>query len=168
MEVKYMNIKIRQAKVDDKSTYVDLAVKLSKFNRENHDEKCKYDDFEQVIRAIRNNAEQTFDNMNGSILILIAELEDKPVGYALGRIFQQDEAADNGTGLMGLLDELFIENEARGFGLGSRLIDEVISWMKVKGVTRVKLHSYSWNNNARKLYEQKGFCEYVVSYEKFL
>lgn len=40
--------------------------------------------------------------------------------------------------------------------------------MKEKGVNRVKLHAYSWNNNAKKIYERNGFKEYAVSYEKFI
>jgi len=40
--------------------------------------------------------------------------------------------------------------------------------MKEQRVNRVKLHAYSGNNNAKKIYEQNGFKEYVVSYEKFI
>lgn len=163
-----MNIKIRRATDSDKNIFIDFTVKLSKFNRSNHSEECKYDDYESVLNSIRRKAEETFSNRNQNTLILIAELENKPVGYALGRIFQQDETSDNGTGLMGLLDELFVDDIARGFGLGQKLIDEIMEWMKKRGVNRVKLHAYSWNKHALKIYEKNGFKEYAVSYEKFI
>lgn len=163
-----MKVKIRQAIDSDKNTFVDFTVKLSKFNRRNHKNECKYDNYESVLNSIRRKAEETFNNRNEDTLILIAELENKPVGYALGRIFQQEETADNGTGLMGLFDELFVDNIARGLGIGQNLLDEIIMWMQKKGINRVKLHAYFWNNNAKKIYERNGFQEYAVSYEMFI
>jgi GNAT superfamily N-acetyltransferase len=163
-----MNIKLREAVEKDKNVFVEFTVKLSKFNRGNHSDECKYDDYESVLISIKNRAEEIFNNTSEDTLILIAELEGSPVGYALGKIFQQDETADNGTGFMGLFDELFIDNTARGYGIGQKLIDEMMKWMKDKGVNRVKLQAYSWNNNAKRIYEQNGFKEYAVSYEKFI
>ena len=76
--------------------------------------------------------------------------------------------AENGTGIMGLFDELYIDDMARGAGLGQNLLDETMKWMKEQGINRVKLHAYSWNDNAKRLYERNGFKEYVVSYEAFI
>ncbi|KJR44345.1 hypothetical protein UF75_5274 [Desulfosporosinus sp. I2] len=99
---------------------------------------------------------------------MIAEIDGIPLGYALGKIVEQEETADNGTGKMGLFDELFVDVSARGFGIGRKLIDNVTHWMEEKGISRIKLHAYSWNNNAKRLYEKYGFKEYAVSYEKFI
>ncbi len=163
-----MDIIIRKAIDSDKSFFVDFAVKLSEFNRSKHDQRCKYDDYQLVVTAIQEKAEETFCNRDEETLILIVELNGKPVGYSLGRIYEEDKTADNGTGKTGLFDELFLGKSARGFGLGQRLIDETIKWFKEKGIKRVKLHAYSWNNSAKKLYERNGFSEYAVSYEKFI
>lgn len=163
-----MEVKVRHAIDRDENIFIDFTVKLSKFNRSNHSDICKYDDCELIANSIQRKAEETFKNRNEDTLILIAELESKPVGYALGRIFQQDETADNGTGRMGLFDELFVDDLARGSGLGHKLLDETIKWMKEKGINRVKIHAYSWNNNAKRFYERNGFNEYAVSYETFI
>jgi GNAT superfamily N-acetyltransferase len=163
-----MKIEIRRALDTDKSIFIDFAVKLSKFNRNNHTNECKYDNYESVIDSIKSKAEETFISRNEDTLILIAELEGKPVGYALGKIFKEDITADNGTGRMGLFDELFLDDTARGLGLGQKLIDETITWIKEKKINRIKLHAYSWNNNAKRLYERNGFKEYAVSYETFI
>jgi GNAT superfamily N-acetyltransferase len=163
-----MKAKIRQAMDSDQEVFVEFAVKLSQFNRSNHSGDCKYDDYESVINAIRTNAQETFTKRNEDTLILIAEIAGKPAGYSLGRIFEQTAAADNGTGRMGLFDELFLDDSARGLGLGQTLIEETMNWMREKGINRVKLHAYSWNDHAKKLYERNGFQEYAVSYEKFL
>jgi GNAT superfamily N-acetyltransferase len=163
-----MQTSIRPALDSDKDSFIDFTVKLSKFNRNNHNSECKYDNYETIAELIKNKAEETFDNRNVNTLILIAELEGNPVGYALGRIYREDETADNGTGKIGLVDELFLEDIARGFGLGQRLLDETIKWIKQNNINRVKLHAYSWNSNAKKLYEKNGFKEYAVSYERFI
>lgn len=163
-----MRTEIRQATDRDKELFIDFTVKLSKFNRNNHNNECKYDNYEIVIDSIKRKAEETFVNRNEDTYILIAELEGNPVGYALGRIFEANTISDNGTGRMGLIDELFLDNSARGLGLGQKFIDQIINWMKEKKINRVKLHAYSWNCNAKRLYEKNGFTEYAVSYETFI
>ena len=163
-----MNLSIRKAENGDKEVFVDFALKLSVFTRGNHDEQCKYDDYANILKAIRKKAEETFLNRNDNTLILIAELGESPVGYLLGRIFQEEVTADNGTGRMGLLDELYIEKSAIGNGLGQKLIDEMMSWMKEKGIYRVKLQVYAWNQSAIKIYENNGFAPYVLGMEKYL
>jgi len=163
-----MEVIIRSAIESDKEIFIDFAVKLSDYNRANHYSECKYDNYEFVIDSIQRKAQETFHNRNEQIAIFIAELEGKPVGYALGRIFEEEVMADNGTGRMGLFDELFVDTVARGLGVGQKLIDKTISWMKEMGINRIKLHAYSWNNQAKRLYEKNGFREYAISYEIFM
>jgi len=163
-----MKVEIRQAIDSDRDIFIEYAVKLSNFNRNNHANECTYDNYESVINAIKKNAMETFNSRNDDTLILIAKLEGTPVGNALGRIFIENEAADNGTGRMGLFDELFLDDAARGHGLGQRLLDETVNWMKERGIKRIKLHAYSWNDQAKKLYARNGFKEYAVSYETFI
>lgn len=159
---------IRRALDKDINVFTDFVLQLSRFNRSNHKTECKYDDYELVRDSIRERAEETFCKRNENTLILIAEVDGVPMGYALGRIYEEEKTADNGTGLVGLFDELFVDDRARGLGIGKRLIDEVTLWMKEEGISRIKLHAYSWNENAKKLYEKYGFREYAVSYEKFI
>jgi len=168
MIMSFKDINIRQASEADKKLFIDFAVKLSNYNRQNHSDQCKYDDYDAVIAAIKKHAGETFDNKNEDTLIFIAELDGIPTGYALGRIFEESATADNGTGRMGLIDELFLDETARGLGLGKKLLTEIIHHMKELGITRIKLHAYSWNQNAVKLYENMGFKEYAVSYEQFI
>lgn len=161
-------ITIRQAECSDLEVFIEFSLKLARYNRNKHSETCKYDDFNQVLQAIKNKAESTFNNREDSTLVLFAELDKEPVGYALGRIVQEEETADNGTGKVGLFDELYVDEAARGIKLGQLLTEGVMTWMKSKGINRVKLHAYSWNTAARKLYERNGFMEYASSFEKFI
>lgn len=163
-----MTVFIRQARENDQYDFIELSGKLSRFNRERHVNACKTDDFRKVSKAIRARAEKTFLQRSDDILILMAEVEKKNCGYALARIIHENPWEDNGTGKMGLFDELYVDKSARGLGLGQKLIDEVMIWMKQREIVRVKLHAYSWNAHAIKIYESNGFREYAVSYEKFI
>lgn len=86
----------------------------------------------------------------------------------LRRIFEEDETADNGTGRMGLLDELYVEDLERGMGLGQKLMDEAMLWIKKQGINRVNLNVYTWNESAIKFYEKNGFATYVLGMEKYI
>ena len=163
-----MEIIIRKAIENDFDSFVKLSEELSRFNRSNHHVKCKYDDYHSVLKSIREQAVRTFKTRSEDVSIFIAQVNNVPKGYALVKIYTEAETAENGTGRMGLLDEIYVDESVRGNGIGNQLVDEVISWMRAKGITRIKLHAYSWNKNATALYEKLGFSEYAVSYEKFI
>jgi ribosomal protein S18 acetylase RimI-like enzyme len=159
---------IRQATDSDMKVFIEFSLKLARYNPDHHPENCKYDDFNSVLNAIKRKAEKNFTNHGNDTIILIAELENKPAGYAMGRIVHEEETADNGTGKTGLFDELFVDEAARGYKLGQQLTDGIISWMKANGIKRVKLQAYSWNTTATELYERNGFVKYASSFEKYI
>ena len=66
----------------------------------------------------------------------------------------------------GCLDELYLTEEARGKGIGKKLLDAVAQWMAEQRVIRMIVSVYLWNTPTRKFYEEEGFLEYSSSYEK--
>jgi len=161
-------IHIRQTKDSDLDYIISFAKKLSAFNRKNHSITSKYDDHEPVLQAIAERMRTAFRTRDENSLFLIAEDGRTPLGYVFAKIYEETQIADNGTGRMGLLSDLFVDETARGMGLGQKLIDKTMEWFKSRGIRRVKLHTYSWNRAAQKVYEKNGFAEYAVSYEKFI
>ena len=159
---------VRTTSDSDKNIFIEFSLKLARYNRNNHLDECKYDNFNLVLESIKTKAENTFSNRNEKTLILIAELEEKPAGYALARIFTGESTADNGTGKVGLFDELFVEEWARGQKIGQKLTDKVLDWFKINGISRLKLQAYTWNKTAQKFYEKNGFREHAVFMEKFI
>lgn len=100
-----MPVLIRSVQDRDKNGFIELSVKLSLVNRNHHANVCKTDDFQNVLEAIREKAEQTFLQRNDDILILMAEVDGNVCGYDLGRIINEEPCVENGTGRMGLFDE---------------------------------------------------------------
>ena len=52
---------------------------------------------------------------------------------------------------------LLIEPKARGFGLGTRLVEECIRFARRAGYRKITLRTYSLLTSARRIYEKTGF-----------
>ena len=89
----------------------------------------------------------------------MAFIDNKPAGYI--RAFTYDKKHRRGC-----LDELYLTEEARGQGIGKKLLVAVTQWMAEQKVIRMIVSVYLWNASARKFYEEEGFLEYSSSYEK--
>jgi GNAT superfamily N-acetyltransferase len=57
------------------------------------------------------------------------------------------------------LEDLFVEESARGTGLGRAMVDRVIERAVLRGCGRVELDVDDINESARGLYESLGFAE---------
>lgn len=78
-------------------------------------------------------------------------------GYALARLQQQAETALTYGGLVVELDQISVDPEYRGRGLGRQLIDEVRSLASDVGADRLQLTVWEFNRHARAVFERAGF-----------
>lgn len=100
---------IRLAVESDKKEYLRMVEKLSCFNRENHAKECIVDDYKIVLRAIKEKAEDRFESNDENVQIFVWENDSQIVGYAVGEIYHENMINDNGTGDIGLFDELYLD-----------------------------------------------------------
>ena len=160
-------VSVRPAGDDDADAVVGFALALTDFNRAHHPDRYTRDEYAPVRAACQATARRKFLARDGSALYLIAEADGTPVGYAVARVETAAPESDNGTGEVGLLDELFVTEEARGRGVGGRLLEECLAWLWRRGVGRVRLYAYAWNAPARALYERRGFGVSSLRYDLF-
>lgn len=54
------------------------------------------------------------------------------------------------------LEDLIVQQDFRGQGIGTQLLDRVVNYAKAQGVRRLGWEVLDWNINAIKFYESKG------------
>ena len=90
-------------------------------------------------------------------LILVAEEENKIIGYLTGSIIK------NIWQHSGYIDDVFTSKDSKRKGVGFHLIQTFIKYLKTKGIKNCKLEVNKKNNHALKLYKKLGFE--TTSYE---
>ena len=93
-------------------------------------------------------SEQGFlDGMDNSAVFLVAEDEDKIVGY-IGMYVMVPE---------GEITNVAVAKEARGSGTGAALVEVMQQWAAEHGVERIVLEVRMSNDPAIHVYEKRGF-----------
>ena len=88
-------------------------------------------------------------------IVLVAERDGTVVGYAYAGIepLSWKELRDQA----GFVHDLLIADDARESGVGRRLLDAAIDWLREQGMPRVVLWTAAPNDVARRLFERRGF-----------
>jgi len=81
----------------------------------------------------------------------VAESNTKIIGMAL--IYPR---YSTWKGMTVHLEDLIVKEEARGYGVGSKLFEEVIKYGKNLGVKRIEWAVLDWNEPAINFYEKNG------------
>ncbi|MGI5861098.1 MAG: GNAT family N-acetyltransferase [Myxococcales bacterium] len=97
---------------------------------------------------------------NPQAVLLAAYLDGRVVGYAYGRIEPRDWAMLLDT--HGALHDLFVDESARGQGIGRRLVTEAVRRLESLGAPRVVLYAAWPNEGAQRLFESLGFRRTMV------
>jgi ribosomal-protein-alanine N-acetyltransferase len=83
-------------------------------------------------------------------VVLIAEEDGAPVGYALASVVPE-------TPIRGHLYDLFVRGDGRRRGVGVALVGELAKKLRERGVTHLSLDVGIGNEGARRLYDRLGF-----------
>jgi RimJ/RimL family protein N-acetyltransferase len=86
-------------------------------------------------------------------VLFVAFIDDEVVGGAdcHGGTFAKDRHV-GGVGIA-------IQSGWREAGLGRRMMERVLEWMRVRGFAKAELAVFATNHRARRLYESLGFVE---------
>lgn len=96
----------------------------------------------------------------GDSFLLLARDPEGLVGYAVVKVFEPDnEVLDTWhvTGEMAEVETLVVREQARGSGLGSRLMDAVDAELDRLGISDRLVGLIPGNDGAQRLYERRGF-----------
>ena len=92
----------------------------------------------------------------GSAATFLAVLAGADVGIVTGAPWVGEERGDPAPRVAGLFG-LWVARDARGRGIGDRLVDEVVTWARSEGYARLVLEVGDQNAPATRLYERHGF-----------
>ncbi|MGA9213300.1 N-acetyltransferase family protein [Kaistella sp.] len=131
---------IRKATESDTPIIFDLIKKLAVYE--------KMED--EVITSVEELKENIFTHKFSKVLI--AEEDEKPVGFAL--YFYNFSTFVGKPGLY--LEDLFVEPDCRGKGYGKKLFAELAKIAKEENCGRMEWSVLDWNTPAIKFYESLG------------
>jgi len=135
-----MDFSIRRATKNDMPAVLGLIKELALFEKEP-------DAVEVTVEELQ---EDGFGD-KPAFICFVAEINGKVEGTAL--IFHR---FSTWKGKIIHLEDLVVNPEVRGKGIGSALLDEVVKYGHNLGVKRINWEVLNWNEGAIKLYEQKG------------
>ena len=133
----------RSANLNDSLQLDNLLTKLVE------DEKINYDKYINIgkINGLYQNL-----LINNNTHAFVCEENNKIVGYIYCYVNNES---------IGILDALYIEEEYRGLGIATKLIELAINWLKdEKLVKLIEISVMDKNELAKKLYKKLGFQKF--------
>jgi GNAT superfamily N-acetyltransferase len=157
----YMKIIIRKARHDELKIIQDMNYKLFLWD---------YDrDPALNIQWPYERAGETYfkKKISGeSGVCFVAEQDGKILGYVAGRVDKEIGKTD--TLLRSELENIYIEEIARGKGVGKRLTEKFTTWCKANGAQSMLVAAYYDNEDAIEFYKACGFKPFGFKLEKAL
>ena len=95
-------------------------------------------------------------------LVMVAEhpSDGRIVGYVFAGI--EPLSWKELRGPAGFIHDLLVVEDARGGGVGERLLAAAVAWLTERGVPRVMLWTAAPNEGAQRLFERHGFRKTMI------
>lgn len=137
-----------------KKDYVKVKKHLAKLLAYEHN------NFDKNIRIDRKGQQTSFRNMNSALqkrkgALFVAVEGSGIIGYSMGFIIKKSEESCKWEDT-GYFDELFVEEEYRNKGVGSRLATALINWFGENNIKIINIQAYAQNPSIG-LYRKLGF-----------
>ena len=84
--------------------------------------------------------------------VLVGTIDEVPVGYAIGRL---ERLSDGST--LGVVDDIFVDVEARGVGLGEAMMQDLVSWCSACGCFGMDAMALPGHRLTKNFFEESGF-----------
>jgi ribosomal protein S18 acetylase RimI-like enzyme len=148
----HATLTVRPARRDELQPLGELAAALVRFHHAI--DPLRFLLVDDVARGYARWFGKELDNPDALLLVAV-DGEGPPLGYAYGRL----EARDWNLLLdrHAALHDILVTDDARGRGVGHRLLDAFCDAMKSRGAPRVVLHTATSNTTAQALFRAKGF-----------
>ncbi len=96
--------------------------------------------------------------------VLAGTLDGVVVGYAVARL----EHLADGT-VLGIVDDIFVEEEARQVGLGEAMIDDLMAWCEARACIGMDAMALPGHRATKNFFEESGFtARQLVMHHRFV
>ena len=99
----------------------------------------------------------------GDGLVLVGTLDGSVVGYALVRV---EPLADGGE--LAVLDDIYVEADARGVGVGELLLDSAIDWSRARRCAGIDSLALPGMRDTKNFFEAAGMVARAIVVHKRL
>lgn len=100
-----------------------------------------------------------------SVVVLIALGDGAAIGYISGTIENDERRAIRRKGVVG---DWYVDEPARGAGIGRRLFETLESIFREAGCGLVEVATWPFNEGTRKALDRLGYSEIQITYRKEL
>ncbi|HEX8993860.1 MAG TPA: GNAT family N-acetyltransferase [Candidatus Paceibacterota bacterium] len=153
------NPKIRRATLEDIPDILRLNLQLFQLEKKEFDPTL---DETWVARVGPSSFSKRIESANG--FVEVVEYEGKVIGYICGALVKSDSYRREGV--YAELENMLIEEEFRGRGIGSLLVADFDSWCKSQGVNISRVVASYKNTNAINTYNNAGYSNHNIVLEK--
>jgi ribosomal protein S18 acetylase RimI-like enzyme len=98
------------------------------------------------------------------IYLVVAEKNGELIGSAYARIDEARHYLDHPK--HAYLGFMYVEPEHRGQGINNKVVDALMLWASMQGITEAVLEVFYDNQPAIKAYEKAGFSKYLITMRK--
>lgn len=106
-----------------------------------------------------------FSDMLNNQVVFIAFVDNSVVGYLAGSINVESSYV---TKSLAELDNMFILENYRKYGIGTKLVNEFKKYCLNIGIQEIKVTASARNNNAINFYRKNGFEDFEVTFKMIL
>ncbi len=93
----------------------------------------------------------------------VAEVDETIAGYLVGAMHEETVAYR--PVVVAELENMLVDEQYRGFGLGSLLVEFFKSWARQNGAEAIQVSAYAGNTRAQHFYRKHGFSDYALTLE---
>lgn len=156
---------IRRATPEDFEELLPVFIGLRRYSQSYHPPEQGL--FQAAIASTDEHLRDVLSRNENEITLLAIDTDNCIAGYLIATMHEPYVRSSAGERRRGYINELFVSNQYRSTGAGSGLMKAIEEWFSEQGAEQIDVDAYSWNSDAIRFYERKGYEVSNVTLSRF-
>lgn len=148
------DILIRKANLEDLTIIQDLNNKLFELEKKNYDPTLVSE------WPLTDEGKEYFEDLINNHYVIVAVLDNEIIGYLAGTINEKGSYEEI---QYGEINNMLVDNNFRGLGIGKLLIDKFKQYCKDNNINNLKVVASAKNIKAIEFYKKNGFNDFDIT-----